>query len=111
MLHYAAFHLGLHCLQKYSFRVSRIQRVKGDLCAYRITIKISCSDPYSITASLLSTYKDKQKNSLLPYLEKNDCFFFWGGGGIQLHNAHCLQGIVEVFFSGFFTFLSSAFFS
>ena len=28
MQHYAAFHLGLQCLQKYSFRVSRIQRVE-----------------------------------------------------------------------------------
>ena len=25
--HYAAFHLSLHCLQKYPFRVSRIQKV------------------------------------------------------------------------------------
>ena len=29
MQHYAAFHLGLHCLQKYSFRGLRIQMVKG----------------------------------------------------------------------------------
>ena len=28
MQHYAAFHLGLHCLQKYSFRGFRMQRVK-----------------------------------------------------------------------------------
>ena len=27
MQHYAALNLGLHCLQKYLFRVSRIQRV------------------------------------------------------------------------------------
>ena len=32
MQYYAAFHLGLHCLQKYSFRVSRIQRVLLVLC-------------------------------------------------------------------------------
>ena len=28
MQYYAAFHLGLQCLQKYSLRVSQIQRVK-----------------------------------------------------------------------------------
>ena len=28
MQHYAAFHLGLHCLQKYRFEVSQIQRAK-----------------------------------------------------------------------------------
>ena len=27
MQYFAVFHLGLHCLQKYSFRVSSIQRV------------------------------------------------------------------------------------
>ena len=29
MQHYAAFHLGLHCLQKYSFRGSQIQRANN----------------------------------------------------------------------------------
>ena len=29
MQHYAAFHLGLYCLQKYSLAVSGIQRVKA----------------------------------------------------------------------------------
>ena len=29
MQHYAAFHLGLHCLQKYSLGVSGIQRVNS----------------------------------------------------------------------------------
>ena len=28
MQYYAAFHLGLHCLLKYTFRVSSIKRVK-----------------------------------------------------------------------------------
>ena len=28
MLHYAAFHLGLHCLPKYHFGVTSVQRVK-----------------------------------------------------------------------------------
>ena len=31
MQHYAAFHLGLHCLPRYPFRVSRIQKVKMHL--------------------------------------------------------------------------------
>ena len=30
MLHYAAFHLGLHCLPKYRLGVSSPQRFKGD---------------------------------------------------------------------------------
>ena len=30
MQHYAAFHLGLHCVQKYRLGVFRIQRVKSN---------------------------------------------------------------------------------
>ena len=33
MQYYAAFHLGLHWLQKYTFRGFRIQIVKGDKIA------------------------------------------------------------------------------
>ena len=43
MQHYAAFHLGLHCLPKYLFRVSSIQRVKRILKG-TATLMISMSE-------------------------------------------------------------------
>ena len=47
MQHYAAFHLGLHCLPKYSFRVSRKQRVNKvyfQMLTSAITVGKKCPD-------------------------------------------------------------------
>ena len=41
MLHYAAFHLGLHCLQKYSFRGFPKQRVKKGIGCSQIECWLS----------------------------------------------------------------------
>ena len=38
MQHYAAFHLGLHCLPNYPFRVSRIQRFKSQISVLNFTL-------------------------------------------------------------------------
>ena len=53
MQHYAAFHLGLHCLQKYSFRVSRIQRVTAPSIA--MVGEIGKGTKYNINLSISRT--------------------------------------------------------
>ena len=72
MLHYAAFHLGLHCLSKYSFGgVNSIQKVKSSVSYVRNGRMVS-----SDFCGLLITYAnsldpDQDRHNVGPDLDPN----------------------------------------
>ena len=79
MLHFAAFHLDLHCLQKYPCRVFRIQRVKHHLqfstddnfkfcCHFSDIIRLGIS--YELFASYLPVNNSHELLILLCHIIK-----------------------------------------